>query len=99
MGNPTPTSALTSNRRETYRIKKVSVADINQALTRIGLRLDAVDGIGQAKDMHGKRLINVGSAVNAQDAVPLGQLEDAAESLFTHYWRPMLIGYGGISNG
>lgn len=63
---------MNRNRKELYRLSNLDLREINSALMKIGLRLDNLDGINQAKEMHGQRIINVGDAVQDHDALTIG---------------------------
>lgn len=80
----------TRTRKTSYQIPVLTLQAINQALIRIGQRLDRLEGIGQNPDLHGRVITNVGAGVKETDAARKGDVEDVISQV-------SVIGGGSVS--
>lgn len=71
----------TRTRKTSYQLSVLTLQALNQVLTRIGARLDQLEGIAQNPDLHGRTIKNVGVATDATDAARLGQVTDAVDRI------------------
>lgn len=60
---------------EDFTLSSLSLSELNRVLIRIGDLLSQAHGIGQAHDMHGSRIVNVGEPTQARDAINKGALD------------------------
>ncbi len=54
---------------EDLTLSSLTLTELNRVLIRIGDLLSQAHGIGQAHDMHGSRIVNVGSPAQTRDAI------------------------------
>jgi len=71
----------TRTRKTSYALPALNLQALNQMLTRIGARLDQLEGIAQNPDLHGRTIKNVGAGSAATDAARVGQVEDAVNQI------------------
>lgn len=64
---------------EDFTLSSLSLSELNRVLIRIGDLLSQAHGIGQAHDMHGGRIVNVGSPTQTKDAINKDALDDGLE--------------------
>lgn len=74
-------------------MRKLDINELNRYLQKIQMRLDEI-GIGQDKDLLGKRILNLGNAVEDQDAIPLGQLDSLVDDMLGEYYKHFMF-FGG----
>jgi hypothetical protein len=94
MGNPKPTTTPTTTRKGRKRLTSLNLHELNQVLAEIQGRLDQVDAIGHDPDMKGRKIINLGTAKNPKDALPLEQMRDPASMTFSWYWKEFMFSGG-----
>jgi len=64
---------------EDFTLSSLSLVELNRVLIRIGELLSQAHGIGQHHDMHGSRIVNVGSPAQTRDAINKQALDDGLE--------------------
>lgn len=64
---------------EDFTLSALSLVELNRVLIRIGELLSQAHGIGQHHDMHGSRIVNVGSPAQTRDAINKQALDDGLE--------------------
>jgi len=64
---------------EDFTLSSLTLTELNRVLIRIGDLLSQAHGIGQAHDMHGSRIVNVGSPAQTGDAINKGALDAGLE--------------------
>ncbi len=65
---------IINTRKQSYKLTRMDIGEINSILTRLGLRLDKLDAIGLNPDMKGRIIKNLGGALKNSDAVRKDQV-------------------------
>jgi len=86
MSNPTPTTMTTTTRKRVYNLTRLDLPSLNRFLIDIGARLDSAEAIGQNPDFKGRQVINVGAAIENDDAVIKSQIALAQGGNLDHLY-------------